>query len=203
MRFLPQTGPTDLSFPQEEIQIITGQQLSGKTPACISLVVIMRGDPRESSCGSAGCSAVAGHAAEVQVFQKTKDVQHDSPTSNANLQLVQGGEMSSSEANLCPEIFFLTSNFYLSHLSSPAVTKLGLPLKQVMLLDDYIDVCNYHSVFSSRCSRSCCCFLIGSSKNYTIPEERQGLLVYTSYKEEQVNMLPKNVSFQRSNHMTK
>ena len=126
---------------------------------------VVRGDLRESSCSSTGCSAAAGHAAEVQVFQKnTKDVQSDSPTPNANLQLVQGGEMSSGEANLCPEIFVLTSNFYLSHLSSPSVTKLGLPLKQVILLDYYIDVCNYHSVFSRRCSRSCSCFLISSSK---------------------------------------
>lgn len=112
------------------MQFITQQQLSGKTTAYISLGMhVLCGDLQESSCGSAGCSAVAGHAAEVQVFQKnTKDIQSNSRTPNANLQLVQGGEMSSGEANLCPEIF-LTSSIYLSHLSSPSVTKLGLPLK--------------------------------------------------------------------------
>lgn len=95
MRFLPQIRPTDLSFPQEEIQIITQQELSGKTPACVSLGMhVLYGDPRESSYDSTGCSAAAGHAAEVQVFQKnTKDVQSNSLTSNANLQLgeVVGG----------------------------------------------------------------------------------------------------------------
>lgn len=92
MRILPQIGCTDLSFPQEEIQMITRQQLSGKTPAYISLGMrVLHGHPWESSCGSAGCSAVAGRAVEVQVFQKnTKDVQSGSPTPNVNLQLAQG-----------------------------------------------------------------------------------------------------------------
>jgi len=129
MRFLPQIGPTDLSFPQEEIQIITQQQVPGKTPAYISLgMQILHGDPWESSWGSAGCSAAAGHAVEVQVFWKnTKDLHSDSPTPVANLQLVQGRGMSSGKANLCLEIFILTPSFYLSNLSPPLVTKLGLP----------------------------------------------------------------------------
>lgn len=46
---MPQIGPTDLSFPQEEIQIIMWQELPGKTPAYISLRMhILCGDPRKA-----------------------------------------------------------------------------------------------------------------------------------------------------------
>lgn len=120
MRFLPQIGPTDLSFPQEEIQIISWQQLSGETPAYISLGMhILCGDPQESSCGSTGCSAAAGHAGEVQVFQKnTKDVQSDSPAPDANLQLVQGGEWAQVKQICALKSSFLppTFTFPISHL---------------------------------------------------------------------------------------
>lgn len=81
-----------------------------------------------------------------------------------------------------------TSTF---HLSSPAVTKLGLSLELVMLLDDYINACNYLSVFTKRWSRSCSCFLISSSKNDTILENRQGLLLSIFYEDKRVNMPPK------------
>lgn len=51
--------------------------------------------------------------------------------------------MSSGEANLCPEIFFLTSNLYLSHLPSSVVTKLDLPLNTFDDISMYVIIIWY------------------------------------------------------------